>query len=1229
MPAPHATGFMVLHSNQLEGLRELAVQFIRNHPLPVLAPEVLLVQSNGMKHWLELALAKDLGICAATQVELPSAKLWQIYRAVLGPSQVPAHMPLDKSPLVWRIMRRLPDLLAQPSFAPLKNYLGQSETKGEDQAFPMNRRAYQLAAQLADVLDGYQNYRADWLEDWAQARDQLRTQTGMATPLPAAQSWQPELWRDLLDDLAADAEVKAELQHSYSSRAKVHEAFMAKMASLPEGQRPAGVPHRLMVFGVTSLPMQTVQALAALGRVCQVLMLVQNPCQHYWGHVVESRVPLAKLSKQRQAHKAGLPVPQDDGSLSEADQYTLHTDTHPLLAAWGKQGRDYLHLLDGFDDVNQYIGQFNRVDVFVDPAHTAADEGRAPTMLEHLQSALLNLEPLPHTPQELPAHDTSVRFVQTHSAQREVEVLHDQLMAWLDADPTLKPSDIMVMVPDMTNFAPHIHAVFGRFSHNAQHHDPRHLPYTVADTTPRTEPLVQALDTLLQLPQLRVTRVEWQSLFEVAAVRERFGLDAHDVAQLDTWLADAGVRWGLDAPHRKPWGIAPDMRDANQNSWLFGIERLLLGYAVGTSNTASTDAVNTHHTLASPWQDTLPQAGVGGLDARVVDGLLQWLRHTQIALIKLRQDHTPTEWVAVLQQLVALFLKPSDEADERLIERVMAPLETWLAECQLARLDAPLPLVVVREHWMAQLQQPAMQRRFFGGGVQFATLMPMRSIPFKCVCLLGMNDGDYPRSQTPRDFDLMSDAAHAGSAPSHWRAGDRSRREDDRYLFLEALLSARDKLYISWQGRRTTDHEIKPPSVLVAQLMDYLNAVWTGRNDPGEHMPACVAPLQPLQAFSPTYFTQDSAFQTYANDWQKARPSNATKQTYSATSKASMASSSSAALANTSATSVTAVPTELTLPHLQRLLRQPVEVFLTDRLRLRLDPPEEAAEEEEPFSLDGLEKYKLNQRMAQAEDAQQAMAQLRLSGQLAMAGFGEAQQHLLLRDRQTLRDQLEVLIPKWPHTLAVQSAHWQLGHTHLSAEWANGQTLWRTRTATHGGGQQWLQVALHPGAVTEGKKENQLPRIDTLSHLWLHHLAACASGTPTTSVQIGFDAAVELKPTAADTALAHLQDLCEAYLEAWAQPLPVAAKTACAYVMGLASEHKDPMGKAQTAFEGGFNKAGEYKDAPALQRVFNRFEDIQASLGPWAQRLYAPMQQAAKVIHLSANGTDPAEEADT
>jgi exodeoxyribonuclease V gamma subunit len=298
-------------------------------------------------------------------------------------------------------------------------------------------------------------------------------------------------------------------------------------------------------------------------------------------------------------------------------------------------------------------------------------------------------------------------------------------------------------------------------------------------------------------------------------------------------------------------------------------------------------------------------------------------------------------------------------------------------------------------------------------------------------------------------------------------------------------------------------------------------------------------------------------------------------------------------------------------------------------LRLRLDKPEEAAEEEEPFSLDGLEKYKLNQRIAQAEDAQQAIDQLRLSGQLAMAGFGEVQQHLFENDREKLREQLDVLLPKWPKHLSVQSAHWQLGQTRLSAEWANGQTMWLSNGKAHDAGQQWLQVALRPGAVTEGKKENQIARIDTLSQLWLHHLVACASGTPTTSVQIGFDAAIELKPIKAERAQEHLQDLCDAYLEAWAQPLPVAAKTACAFVMGVFGGSKDAMGKAQVAFEGVFGKSGEYIGSPALQRVFNSFEDLEASLNHWATRLYEPMFKAAKVIHLNGDSVYHAEVADS
>ncbi|MBU6224310.1 MAG: exodeoxyribonuclease V subunit gamma [Burkholderiales bacterium] len=1193
-----ANGFMVLHSNQLEGLRDLAVEFIRNNPLPVLAPEVLLVQSNGMKHWLEMALAKDLGICAATQVELPSRKLWQIYRAVLGAHRVPAQMPLDKSPLVWRIMRRLPELLVQPQFASLQKYLGDQATN--------DRRAYQLATQLADVLDGYQNYRSDWLEDWANGKNQLRTSSGgltdlsSAVPLPDHQNWQPELWRDLLEDLSHDS---ALTNGAYRSRSEVHEAFLQTLHALEPSQLPAGVPQRLMVFGVTSLPMQTVEAFYALGRICQVLMLVQNPCQYFWGHIVESKVPLAKLTRQRQAHKDGLPVPRATGQLSEADQYTLHTDTNPLLAAWGKHGRDYLHLLDTFDDVEKYAAQFTRVDVFVDPVDTAKSAQRIPSQLEHLQSALLNLEAIPLEPLQVHLQDTSIVMVQTHSAQREVEVLHDRILAWLDeaaeldGEKILKPSDIMVMVPDMENFAPHIHAVFGRFANQ----DPRHLPYSVADTTPRTEPLLQALDMLLQLPQLRITRVEWQSLFEVDAVRARFGLDTADVAQIDTWLESAGVRWGLDTQHRETWGIAPELVGAKQNSWLFGLERLLLGYATGGEGD-----------MAQPWQDTLPQAGVGGLDAHTMQGLMQWLRHIQRSLVLLRQEHTPVAWVHALRQLVDMFFQSSSDNDERLIERVMAPLENWLVECQLAKLETPLPLVVVREYWMAQLQQPAMQRRFFGAGVHFATLMPMRSIPFKIVCLLGMNDGDYPRSQTPRDFDLMAEAAQPGATQSLWRAGDRSRREDDRYLFLEALLSARQKLYISWQGRRTTDHEVRPPSVVVAQLIDYLNAVWKRGDalafDKQDQ-------LQPLQAFSPKYFTQSSGFTTYAKDWQNAVLPQSKAPSHNANLR-----SQRHTLAHT-----------LTLQQLERLLKQPADVFIRDRLGLQLEVPDQASAQEEPFALNQLEKYLLTQTITKTDDPQLALARLRLSGELAIAGFGQAQEQVLLEQREELLSRLTEITKDWPTVLAVQGKDWTFEPYTLHAEWANGQGqhLWRANSNASA----WLQIEMRAGSVLEGKESNKQARAEILTSLWLHHIVACASGTPTTSVQIGLNGVAQFNPIAPKQATQYLHELVLLYVQAWQQALPVARKSACKYLVTLNATnpiknespdqlHRAAINAAMQAFAGGHQRMGEFLESTSLQRVFKNFSDIEMELPTWSQRLYGAMVQHAQLVAIDATRLD-------
>ncbi|MEO7497392.1 MAG: exodeoxyribonuclease V subunit gamma, partial [Massilia sp.] len=191
MASPVTPGLLILHGNQMEQLRAALFGWLRQHPLGPLESEIILVQSNGVAEWLKIALAEELGVCAATRVALPARFLWEAYRGVLGRERVPPRSPFDKGPLTWRLMRLLPSLLGETVFAPLRHFLGDGDPE----------RRLQLAERLADLFDQYQVYRADWLGDWSAGRDLLRNARGEAPPLPADQRWQAQLWRAVNDSL--------------------------------------------------------------------------------------------------------------------------------------------------------------------------------------------------------------------------------------------------------------------------------------------------------------------------------------------------------------------------------------------------------------------------------------------------------------------------------------------------------------------------------------------------------------------------------------------------------------------------------------------------------------------------------------------------------------------------------------------------------------------------------------------------------------------------------------------------------------------------------------------------------------------------------------------------------------------------------------------------------------------------------------------------------------------
>lgn len=1139
-------GLAVLHGNRLETLRTLVVDWLRDHPLAPLEQETFLVQSNGMAQWLKLAFAASpddpepgCGIAAGQRFLLPQSFLWQAYRAVLGAESVPETSPFEKTRLQWRIYKLLPGLLeAHPdTFAPLARFL--AEDAGA-------RKRHQLSRRLADLFDQYQVYRADWLADWLDKQDQLRNARGGSMPLDADLRWQAVLWRELHTNAGETARML--------SRPGIQERFIAELDAATPGSIP-GLPRRLVVFGITSLPKQVLDALQALSRHCQILQLVQNPSGLYWADLVEDR-ELLKLDQNRHQRDSGVAG-------------------HPLLAAWGKQGRDYIGLLYDIDRPEQYREWFREIDLFEPALPDGTDLTSAP-LLRQIQQDVFDLTPLPEPGEERRlGDDRSLRFHRAHSRQREVEILQDRLLdAFEQADRAgrpLRPRDIIVMVPDIDAYAPAVEAVFGTI----ESRDPRYIPFTIGDRRARSEaPLAVALERLSDLPGARLTLGDVLDLLEVAAFRRRFGLREEDLPLLRRWCRDAGIRWGLDGAQRQSLDLDTDFE---QNSWRFGLRRMLLGYAVG-SNAA--------------WQDIEPYPEIGSLDAALLGPLRALLDTLEAQLQAFSQPGRPEDWGQRIEALLedCFTLQTADELS--LESRVLSAMQQWLAACEEAGFDEPVPLSVARDAWMSALEDEGPAQRFLAGRVNVCTMMPMRSIPFRMVCLLGMNDGDYPRTRPPLDFDLMA-------LKGQYRPGDRSRRDDDRYLFLEALLAARESLHISWIGRNARDNELLPPSVLVSQLRDHIDRGWRVIGQPDQPASEALTVDHPLQPFSPRYDDHQEYF-TYAREWEATEAPRAAEPTLPPPELEQ--------------------PVVLSLADLGRFLRDPVGHFLRERLKLRFDEDSEAPPEHEPFDLAGLEAYGVHdsllapaRRLAPADSPEAAITaageQLLRGGHLPVGALGrmtlnQAHDQALAAAKRWQEERVQWPVTEAPRELRLERSI--QGITIVIEDWSS--ELYRDA-----GNTRCARLVLKAGDTVKDKK----PHYPRLVDDWLRHVVLNAAGVRVETWIIGHDACRHLQPLTVTEANTLLDDMLEGWLAGLQQPLPLPVRTVFAHL--TAKHDGPPTAEALTnTYEGNRNQNGEvnYGSSGALQRCFPSTaslleprHDNQTLFEHWADRLYRPLKE--------------------
>lgn len=669
-----------------------------------------------------------------------------------------------------------------------------------------------------------------------------------------------------------------------------HRAFLLqKMHQLLKDAdtAPAALPKRLSIFGISSLPPVYLQTFELMARFVDITLYYLSPSEHYWGDLRDS--------KQRQREQLQLEL---DKSEYEPD--------HPLLASLGKQGQEFFRQLqDTQHEAEAY---------FVEPEHGS--------MLADIKRDMFRLEAGAKTPAA--EDDDSIAIHVCHSPMREIEVLQDQLLAMFERDPYLSPTDVVVMTPDIDVYAPWIEAVFGTADES------RKIPFSIADSSGQQESqLINTFFGLMQLPQSRFDVETVLTLLECPAVQWRFGLDDAALSWVRDWCRETRTRWGLDKNDK----VALDLPVSEANTWRAGLDRLILGFAMPLNEPGQ------------PWRlfdGQLAMDGISGERARIVAALCDFVDTLDRWRNLFKQRQSIAQWQTDLNLCLDAFFQTQgldDSQAENEVTAIRLQLERLLESSEHAAFDTEIGIDLILSWLQSHLDAVDNIHRFMGHGVTFCGMVPMRSIPFSVVCLIGMNDEVFPRRQPALSFDLLA---------SHHREGDRSRRDDDRYLFLEALLSAGQSLYISYVGASIVDNSEIPPSVLISDLEDLLKERFETRT--GSDVIEQIKTHHPLQPFSRRYFDgmNSKLFSFNASQCPTSQPAESRPWFDQPLPEADDN------------------WRQLTASQLARFFTHPARFLLRERLGVRLELEEDELESREPFALDGLESWSLRQQMLQA-----------------------------------------------------------------------------------------------------------------------------------------------------------------------------------------------------------------------------------------------------------------------
>ncbi|GAU08194.1 exodeoxyribonuclease V subunit gamma [Desulfoplanes formicivorans] len=965
-------------------------------------------------------------------------------------------------------------------------------------------KIYQLAEKIAYHFDQYLIFRPDMVVAWEQGKTMF--------PGNEHEGWQSCLWQQLVARLGAT-----------NHRASLTRRFLDRLAATRT--LPQGFPRRLAVFGISSLPPMYLDILSGLGRHIPVSLYLLSPCQEYWADVVSLK------------EKARLAVKQGEN----VDLSHLETG-NDLLASLGRLGRDFQDLLLTHGLLEQDM------QVFVEPGND--------TLLHEIQGDILGMTNPPQTGRGEFVPDDSVRIASCHSPMREIEVLHDHLLDRLEKRPELVPEDIVVMCPDIGTYAPYVQAVFGAHKGKSTF-----IPFHIADQSREQEhPAVKGFFQVLDLVTSRFEASAVLSLLDSVFFREKAGLAPDEVDIVRDWVRGVGINWGIDADFKQQLGLP----GYGEHTWVNGLERMLLGVMMPRKMWSSATQERDQHADGNRGGAIVPFDLIEGGQAGILGRFVEFVRILFAHVTNLEHPRSARGWRTDLVDLIRDLMQAGETLAEGLLDLVTG-IEDVFARAEASGFDGELDFPTVRCLLRDAFGDVASGGRFLSGGVSFCTLQPMRSIPFKIVCLVGLSDGAFPRQDRSVGFDLIRTAM---------RKGDRSLRMDDRYLFLEALISARDEIYFSYLGQDARDNTPLPPSVLLSEVMDYLDRYYP--LDQGT-LSQRLTVIHRLQGFHPSYFDPDSPCTSYVRDNLEGAVKLLQPRTSSPFIQGPLALKEEPVR-------------ELPLDVFLEFWNNPARFLVQRRLGIILHAGQDGLQDVEPLErLDFLVGYLLGEDLMHADPKgwEEAFARARGANKLPPGTLGRRQFDVLQEEVGAMRMRVEAITSGdgglEPLTGTIACHHHDIAAL-LGDVFPRGQVLQRFAKAK---GRDFLRA-------------------------WIHHLVlqvlAPSKGVRTTWM-VAKDGTWRFDPV--DDALSRLEELVDLFDQGHNTCLPFFPESSHVFAVESKKDLSRGRAKARTAWLGsgyGGNK-GE-RENPYFSLCFRDVDALDQRFEELAEQVFGPLVQA-------------------